>query len=126
LIYSEDYSISNIFNVESNQNSAAAADTFFENKLNKRINLGCHNIFLKEKLQKLFDDKLTLEPNNAVDMFRRSLNYLIALELEEQFFIGFYNIAKRNHLALAHEFNLHKAIYENNLKKIYDICKNER
>lgn len=86
--------------------------------------------FLMQKLEKLFEAKksnLESSRNIVNHFFYKSLNYLITLELEEQFYLGFYNIAKRNYITTtAKEFQLHKAIFENNLKKINDICKNER
>ena len=122
--------ILNSFNRETYQN--AVADTF-KNKLeiiHRSIKNNFNKSFLREKLQKLFNEKLTFRDSklniNSFQLFCKSLNYLITLELEEQIYLGFFNVAKKNHISATNEFNLHKAIYENNLKKINDICKNER
>lgn len=88
-------------------------------------------IFLINKFKELYQNTTNNDfyiisgiNKNLIEFFPKTINYLITMELEEQTFLGFYNIAKR--VFHPDEFNLHKAIYENNLKKINDICKNER
>lgn len=86
---------------------------------------------IKNKLIEIFKQKKNNEyfiisgNNKAFNVyFPRSLIILITLELDEQIFLGFFKISKRHYLI--DDFVLHKAIYENNIKKINDLCKNER
>ena len=81
---------------------------------------------LEEVYKKRIKDNLFMNcsiDHDSTEIFPKTLILFIIMELEEQFFLGFYNISKR--IFHPDEFNLHKAIYENNLKKINDICKNE-
>jgi hypothetical protein len=98
-----------------------------ENSEKKKFNL-------KQKFQKLFEDKIINEQiltdalhKNLDDLMKTSINTFLTLEIEEQIYLGFFNIAKKcSYFSLTNEFHLHKAIYENNIRKINDICKNER
>lgn len=44
----------------------------------------------------------------------------IALELEERVYLGFYYVGKRNYYD--EDFELHRAVFENNLRLIHKIC----
>lgn len=96
-----------------------------------------NEINLKQKLLSIYKDKFNCVSKNFLNglkqdmldlLSQQSFNYLITLETEEQVYLGFYNIAKRFYpfSSFKKEFHLHKAISENNIKKINDICKNER
>lgn len=63
------------------------------------------------------------------NVFKEKLDYnnliiMIIMELDERIQLRFNNIGKRFYFP--DEFELHRAVFENNLRKINEICKNEK
>jgi hypothetical protein len=94
-----------------------------------------YEVFFKEMLQNttLFKETsilifikefiILLRLNNkALQTDKFNLNSFI-IELEERINLSFYKIKKRNYFE--EDFELHKAVFENNLRMIRNICANE-
>lgn len=92
--------------------------------------------YKKNLFEKKFEEQIIneiylnkLSNSNKFDkdkLLKKSLSTFLSLEIEEQFNLGFYNIAKKRSKLFCNNYHLHKAIFDNNIKKINDICKNER
>lgn len=131
------YYFNNLNNCTSNiMNNSISSNSNNINKNNFATKQNCNNGHYYRNNQNIGNNNSKYLQNNShsynncitdFNLENSFIKYLIMLtisELDERIFLCFYNIGRRNFLF--QNFEMHKAIYENNIMKIDKISKNER